>query len=317
MAIIGLDIGGTKLLGALFDKNRQIIDKEKRPSKGEEGIKVFIKQIDKVIDQLIKRNNVKIDGIGVGVPGTVDHKGIILFSPNLPLDHYDLAKHLTKRYKVPVRIGNDVNLGTYGEYSEMNIKHYNVIGLFPGTGLGGGIIINEKLYIGSGSAGELGHIVVQKDGVLCGCGNHGCLESYASKKGIISYIKTELDKGRSSVMAESVLEGVIKSSKLKQAYDEGDELTVEAMNQFVEYLGMGVGIIINIFNPNQIIIGGGIIESFGEELLKGIKTHAKHHAMTSLYEDTEITTSKLGDDAVIYGAYHLIKRKLNKDKKKS
>lgn len=314
MTIIGLDIGGTKILGALFNNEGNIIDTEKKKSKAQEGLKKVTKQIYKVIDHLIDRSDHKIDGIGVGVPGTVNHKGIIEFSPNLPFDSFNLAEKLNKRYNVPIRIGNDVNLGTYGEYSEMDIKHYNVVGLFPGTGLGGGIIINEKLYIGSGAAGELGHIVVQKDGVLCGCGNKGCLESYASKKGIISYMKTQLDLNRDSVLKESVMSGVIKSSNLKAAYDANDELTIEAMDQFIEYLGMGVGIIINIFNPNQIIIGGGIIESFGDHLLEGIKEHAKAHALPGLFKKTSITSSKLGDEAVIYGAFHLIKRKLMKKK---
>ena len=312
MAIIGLDIGGTKLLGAVFNDERQIIDKEKKPSKGEDGLNTLKKQINKVIDNLLERNEIELEGIGVGVPGTVDHQGKVLFSPNLPFDNFDLAAHLESRYGVPARIGNDVNLGTYGEYSESDIQHYNVIGLFPGTGLGGGIIINERLYIGGGSAGELGHIIVQKDGVPCGCGNNGCLESYASKKGIIAYIEQQLKKGRKTVMEESVREGVIKSSKLKKAYDQGDEVVVEAMDKFVEYLGLGVGIIVNIFDPNMIIIGGGIIESFGDELLAGVKKQAEVSAMPSIFNNVEIVSSKLGDDAVIYGAYHLIKRKLSK-----
>ena len=187
MAILGLDIGGTKILGALFDKNGTIVDKEKRASRAEAGQKIFINQVYKVIDTLLERSKEKVKGIGIGFPGIVNSKGFVVFAPNLPIKKYDLASDLKHRYDLEVRIGNDVNMGTYGEYKELKLDYLNVIGLFPGTGLGGGIIINGDLYIGQGFAGELGHIVVQRDGVQCSCGNYGCLESYASKKGIISY----------------------------------------------------------------------------------------------------------------------------------
>ena len=307
MAIIGLDIGGTKILGALFDNDGVILDKEKEPSLGEDGFDTFIGQVHKVIDALLDRTEEPIHGIGVGVPGMVNKHGIVVFTPNLPLKKFDLATHLSNRYSVLVKIGNDVNLGTYGEYRELDIQHDNVIGFFPGTGLGGGIILDGKLYIGKGLAGELGHIVVNKDGVPCSCGNEGCLESYASKKGIIAYIQSQLDKGRDSVLRDDVLTGVLKSSNIKQAVSEGDAVTIEAMDQFVEYLGMGVGMIMNIFNPDLILIGGGIIDAFGKDMLHDIKVHAKTHAMKGVYKRTIVRQSRLGDDAVVYGAFHLIK----------
>lgn len=308
MAIIGLDIGGTKILGALFNKHGEIIDKEKNPSLGEEGFDIFLNQIHKTLDKLIKRCGKKIYGIGIGVPGIVNKKGKVLFTPNLPIKDFDMAKHLELKYDIPVKIGNDVNLGTFGEYSKLGSRYNNVIGLFPGTGLGGGIVINGKLYIGQGFAGELGHIVVQKDGLECGCGNRGCLESYASKKGIITYILNEVNKGRQCTLKEDALSGVLKSSKIKKACENKDEVVMEALEQFVEYLGMGVGIIMNIFNPDIILLGGGIIEAFGDRFLKDIKEHAKAYAMPGIYKNTKIIQSQLGDDAVIYGGYYIIKK---------
>lgn len=307
MAIIGLDIGGTKILGAIFDAHGTIVDKEKQPSKASTGFERFMQQVYNVIDQLRERSKEPITGIGIGFPGTIDHDGKIIFAPNLPVENFDLAQHLESKYNTPVRVGNDVNLGTYGEYCELDITYKNVIGLFPGTGLGGGIVINGELYIGQGSAGELGHIVVQKNGVLCSCGNKGCLESYASKKGILAYLKHEMKKGRKTHLKEEVKLGMVKSSKLKKAYDKNDELVVEAIDRFKEYLGMGIGIIMNVFNPDLIIIGGGMIESFGKDLLKDIKKHTKDYALPGIYGNTKIRPSKLGDDAVIYGGYHLIK----------
>ncbi len=307
MAIIGLDIGGTKILGATLDNKGNIIDKEKKPSKGESGLDTFLNQVYKVIDALIQRSKDEVKGIGIGIPGIVNKKGKVLFAPNLPIDGLKIQELLEEKYETNIRVGNDVNTGVYGEYSELEVKEKNVIGLFPGTGLGGGIIIDGTLYTSKGFAGELGHIIVQKDGVQCGCGNKGCLESYASKKGIIAYILQEYDKGRTSILTESALQGVIKSSKLVEAYNNQDEVVIEAMNQFVEYLGLGCAIIMNIFNPNRIIIGGGIIDAFGKELLVDVRKYAEEYAMPGLYEYTKIKKSKLGDDAIIYGGYHMIK----------
>ena len=306
MAIIGLDIGGTKILGAVFDEEGVIIDKEKKASMAEFGKEIFIGQVHKVIDALLERKG-KIKGIGVGFPGIVDQFGFVVFAPNLPIKKFDLAEHLREKYGVEVRIGNDVNMGTFGEYKELGIEYDNVIGLFPGTGLGGGIIINGDLYIGQGFAGELGHICVQRDGVKCSCGNHGCLEAYASKKGIISYILTQEKKGRISVLTDDANEGMIKSSKLKKAFDQEDPVVLHAMEQFVDYIGIALGSVMNIFNPDLIVIGGGIIDAFGDDLLKDIKKHTKAHAMKGMYKHTKILKSQLGDDAVIYGAYHLVK----------
>ena len=133
-----------------------------------------------------------------------------------------------------------------------------------------------------------------------------------SKKGIQAYLERKIKKGRKTILEEDIKSGVLKSSRLKQAYKQEDKQTVKAIKYFNDYLGMGVGIIINIFNPDMVLIGGGIIESFGDEMLKEIKAHAKTHAMPSLYDKTKIKKSKLGDNAVIYGAYHLVKRKLDK-----
>jgi glucokinase len=314
MAILGLDIGGTKILGALFNKKGIIIDKEKKASRAEDGQEVFLNQVYKVIDNLLERSDDKVKGIGIGFPGIVDAKGFVVFAPNLPIKKYDLAADLRKRYGVEVRIGNDVNMGTFGEYKELQIDFKNVIGIFPGTGLGGGIIIDGDLYIGQGFAGELGHIVVQRDGVQCSCGNYGCLESYASKKGIISYILNQEKRGRVSTLLDDAYSGVVKSSKLRKACDEKDPVVIDAMEQFVDYLGMGIGSVINVFNPDLVIVGGGIIDSFGDELLEDIKKHTKAHSMTGMYKNTKIEKSKLGDDAVIYGAYHLVKAHIKKNK---
>ena len=307
MAIIGIDVGGTKILGALFNKNGEIVDREKVSSKGEEGFDVLMNQIYKVIDELKIRNKLKIKGIGMGIPGIVDKNGLIVLTPNLPIENFDLAKHLKNKYNIPVKIGNDVNLGTLGEYKQLKKKHKNVIGVFPGTGLGGGFIINGDLYIGQGFAAEIGHIPVQKNGYLCGCGNYGCLECYASKKGIIHFINDQIAQGKETILKDDVISGVIRSSKLKNAYDHKDNVVLEAMNSFTDYLAMGLGTMMNMFNPDVIVLGGGVLDAFGDELIHTIIEKSKNHSHKAIFNQTKIRKSKLGDDAVIVGAYYLVK----------
>lgn len=310
MAIIGLDIGGTKILGTLFDNEKNIVFREKQAAMAKEGTDRFLSQVYKVIDTLNENASEKVTGIGIGFPGIVKGDGFVVFAPNLPIKDFDLSKHLSEKYDAIVRVGNDVNLGTYGEYCELGIKDKNVIGLFPGTGFGGGIIIDSKPYVGNGFAGEIGHMIVEKDGIKCSCGNKGCLESYASKKGMLSYLKSEIKKGRKCSLKGQVKKGVLKSSKLLKAYNEGDELIVEAVSRFQEYFGIGLANVLNIFNPDAVIIGGGIIDAFGPELLKKTKEVAKDYCLPGVFECTRIEQSQLGDDAVIYGAYHLIHNKM-------
>lgn len=307
MAIISIDIGGTKILGAYFKKNGEILDREKVSSKGRKGFSVLMNQIYHVIDTLMERNIGKLKGIGIGIPGIVDSNGKVVLTPNLPIQDFDLSKHLKEKYKVPVKIGNDVNLGTLGEYKQLKKRYRNVIGIFPGTGLGGGFIIDGKLYIGKGFAAEIGHIPVVKDGYLCGCGNRGCLECYASKQGIIHYIKDEIEKGKDTVLKKEVLTGVIKSSKLKKAYDNQDEVAVGAVNSFIDYLAMGFGSMMNIFNPDVIIFGGGVIDAFGDDMFYQVVEKSSKHAHKAVYAETKFKKSKLGDDAVVVGAYYLVK----------
>ena len=200
---IGLDIGGTKILGALFDENGISKKKEKRKTKASEGLEVVQKEIFKTIDNLLAEIKIKeIEAIGIGIPGLVDREGTITFSPNLPFRNYELAKILEKRYKIPVFIGNDVNVATVGEWMFGSGKgKKNVLGVFVGTGIGGGIIIENELYIGkNGAAGEIGHINLDPNGPFCGCGSRGCLESLASKTAIQKEIEARIYRGEESLI---------------------------------------------------------------------------------------------------------------------
>lgn len=307
---IGLDIGGTKVLGALYNEAGEVVYRCKKKTKVHEGLDKVMAQIFKVLDEIMAATDETIMGIGAGSPGIIKDGHLVVFAPNLPFENFDLGGIIKERYQVPVVIGNDVNVAMYGEWKVSDMETVNnALGVFPGTGVGGAIIIDKQLYVGQGGAAEIGHMVVNPGGAYCGCGTAGCLEAYASKTGIQKAILGQLKKGRVSVLSEAIKNSgaIIKSSVLKDAYDSGDELAVEILDMAAYYLGIAVANLVNIFHPDLIILGGGMMESMGDELLPGIMKAARSHTLAGMLDDVEFRLSSLSDDAGIYGAYRLIK----------
>ncbi len=266
-------------------------------------------QIKKVLDKLVESaggaSNIK--AIGSGVPGIINmEKGEVVTSPNLPWKNYNLKNEIEEEYKIKTNIGNDVNIGVLGEWKFGAGKgKKNIVGIFLGTGVGGGLIINNKLYEGSvGAAGEIGHICVMPDGPYCGCGARGCLESLASKTAMTNYILAQIDRGRESILEGLLKEAnnVLKSDHLKQGIEKKDEITLEILEKVCKYMGAGVASLINVLNPELVIFGGGVMESIGDQLLPKILEYTKENAMTKIMETCEFKIAELGDDAGIYGA---------------
>lgn len=306
---IGLDIGGTKILGLLYDQAGNELKREKKKTKAAEGLEVVIGQVSKVMATLLESNKDTLMGIGVGVPGLVDASGTVLFSPNIPFENFELAKIMKEKYQVPVVVGNDVNVAMYGEWRHLGSKRSeNILGLFIGTGVGGAIILDGKLYVGQGSASEFGHMVVNSEGAYCGCGAQGCLEAYASKTAIQKSIQNQLNKGRVSILRDLLLEDgvVLKSSSLKKAIEAGDDLATDVVNRAARYLGIAIGSLVNAFHPDRIILGGGVIEAIGDYMLPIILNEAEQHAMPGMLKSVEFNFTHLGDEAGVYGAFCLI-----------
>ena len=310
---ICLDIGGTKVLGVLFDKKKNIVARTKKKSKvfGDDATDVE-KVITAVVDDMLKENNLKISdisAISAGMPGVVDSAaGVVIFTPNLPFRDYDLASVMSKKYGVPFYIGNDVNLGVLGEhrYGAAMGKKY-VVGLFPGTGMGGGIIVDGELYTGYGFKGaEIGHMIVQADGPKCGCGQRGCLEAFSSKKGMSSYIIEQTERGRTSYMSDKIVNGVFKSSVLKKAIARNDEVALEAVNRACHWMAVATGSLINIFSPEVVVYGGGVMEAVGDIFMEKIEAQVDRYCMPSIRSTVELKKADLGDYSNIYGALALI-----------
>lgn len=315
---ICLDIGGSKILGAVIDEDNQIlcrVKKKTRPELGQEAVDIKIK---KVVHELMTEcgmDKKDLKAIGAGVPGIVDTKsGIVRYAPNLPWKYHAIGKAMEEEFQVPFVAGNDVNVGVLGEWRFGAARGYaNVVGLFVGTGIGGGIIIDGKLFTGSGYAGaEIGHMIINTEGPLCKCGQRGCLEAYSSKVAITRELKAGIARGLPSGLKDTLAEenGVIKSSELKRAIRSGDRLAISTLERAVYYLSAGIGNLINIFNPEMVILGGGVVEALEEEILDLVGKNISRFAWPVMLEQTVIKAAQLKDDAVLYGARVLISETL-------
>ncbi|MEN8907276.1 MAG: ROK family protein [Clostridiales bacterium] len=310
---ICLDIGGTKLLAVLFD-GTEIVCKVKKKTKSFEGVDKLKEKIISLVNEVLKLSELSISdisAISAGAAGIVDEdKGIIIYSPNLPWENYDIKKDIVEKFHVPFYIGNDVNVGVLGEWkfgSGKNAK--NLLGIFVGTGIGGGLVINNMLYTGNKhAAGEIGHISVNTEGPYCNCGQRGCVEAYASKTAMLRDIKYEILRGRHTIL-EKFLNGnynTLKSKYIKQGIEENDSLSIEILERAMYYLAAGAGGVINTLDPEKVILGGGLIEATGDYAIRIFKKYLEKFTMVNIMKNVEISKSVLGDYAVIYGSRALI-----------
>jgi len=303
--VIGVDLGGTNLRTAIVGSDGEILDKHKEATKAVDGwVKVVARLIDNITSQLeiAARRGTEIFAVGVGAPGVIlVDKGIVVKSPNFPdWNNLPLKAELEKALKIPVFIENDANAAALGEKwrgAGRDIK--SMIHLTLGTGVGGGIILDNKIWHGAdGMAGEIGHMTLIPDGRQCTCGNTGCLETYASARGIVQSFREELEKQKLPA-AEALKE--VTSEKVYQAAREGDAVARRVMKDMGRMLGIGIASLINIFNPERVVIGGGVKDAWPlfigathEEIMK--------RAFQIPAERTEIVPSLLGDDAGMVGA---------------
>ena len=311
---ICLDVGGTKVLGAIFNEKDEIIYRLKKRSKsGGEGSADVEKVIVSVVEEMISESGIdrkNLNAIASCAPGVIDQdRGIVLFTPNLPWRDYDMAGSMRKKFGVPFYVGNDVNLGVLGEYHFGAGKGYkNIVGFFVGTGMGGGLILNGKLFTGHQfKAAEYGHMILDPEGPLCNCGQRGCLEAFSSKQGMTAYMRQQISRGRESVMAEAIADGVFRSKKLVRAIEAGDQVAMEAVDRACHWLAVATGNLINTISPDLVLYGGGVIEAMGDVFLKKILAEVDRYCMPAIRPTVEIKNASLGDDSILYGDLAMIK----------
>jgi glucokinase len=322
-SIIAVDIGGSKIMTAAFTEDGHILARDTVPTMVEEGVNKVIARISSSIETLLDQNITEIDrlsGIGLACAGGVDsERGIVVTpSPNLP-DWKDihLADIIRGRFNINTFIVNDASAAALGESRYGAGKGMkNIVLLTVGTGIGGGIIIDNELYLGSrGGAGELGHMSIDVNGPACGCGNLGCLEMLASGKAVTREAVGRIKHGEKSMMMEMV-EGKIEditAETIAIAADRGDALAKDIMDRAAYYLGVGVVNLVNIFNPDMIIIGGGMSE-LGEMLIGPSRKMVKERAFSISSQAVRIVTAQLGNEAGIYGAAAFVRERMRKKK---
>jgi len=312
---IGIDVGGTKIAAAAVSQSGKILSREKIATPPDSKPADLLKLIIGLIDQVLIESDLSaqnLAGLGLGLPGIVDKNNRILATPNIDLAGFPLCAKLEKKFGVKISAGNDVNLGLLGEqWLGAGRKADNIIGIFLGTGVGGAVIIDDKLVTGTqGAAAELGHMIMVVDGPRCNCGNYGCLEAFAGRWAIERDIRAAIKKGRKSLITElmGTKTGAIKSRFLKNGLAAKDAVTIEIMTKAAKTLGAACINVRHIFNPELIILGGGVIEACGDFLLPIINKTFHSDPFFAKVDKCKIVTSQLGDDAVILGAVALARK---------
>jgi glucokinase len=299
--VIGVDLGGANLRTALLSTDGEVLDKRSEATRASEGWKVVVSQIVKGIAlqrELAIDRGLRVAAVGVGAPGIIlMDKGVVVKSPNFPdWNNLPLRDHLEQALMVPVVIENDANAAALGEQWRGAGRGINsMILLTLGTGVGGGIVLNNRIWQGAdGMAGEVGHMTLIPEGRLCGCGNRGCLEMYASARGIVqSYV--EMSGLSAEEASKATSSGVYHSARA------GEPAARKAMKLMGHMLGIGIANLINIFNPQMIVLGGRVKDAW-DLFIDATHEEVMRRAFQAPAERTAIVPSALGDDAGMVGA---------------
>ena len=310
---IGIDVGGTNVKIALVDGEGKIIYSNSVPTYAQMGYEYTVNNIKQAIKDLMKETNTEakdIQGIGFDFPGQVDCKtGVVKLAPNIPgWVNVPIAQMIEDEFHIPTRIDNDVRCAALGELKfGAGRGCENFVCITVGTGIGSGLVINGKVVRGAANAaGELGHIKLQmEDGPLCGCGDSGCLEAFASGPSIVAMAQEYLKGGKSAKFRELAGDGEITPYIVAKAAEAGDPVAKRIFEKMGYYIGMGLTSVINLLNPEKIIIGGGVAEC-GELLLEPIRRTINERAMKVQREAVEIVPAELGNSAGVIGASMLV-----------
>lgn len=309
---VGIDLGGTNIVAGVVDEKYNIVAKASTKTNCPRPEKEIADDMAKMAIQAVENAGLtmdQIEWIGVGTPGIANSEtGIIEYSNNLGFKNTPMVEYIRQTIDKPVFIENDANAAAYGEYVAGAAKgSKNAVCITLGTGVGGGIIIDGKIYSGSNFAGaEIGHTVIEVDGAQCSCGRKGCFEAYSSATGLIRMTKEAIAENPDGVMAKMAEKnGKVTARTSFDSMREGDEAAKVIVDKYIKYLAAGITNTINIFQPDVLCIGGGVCNE-GDALLLPVKAIVKEEVYTRNSEkNTEIVIAKLGNDAGIIGAAFL------------
>jgi glucokinase len=320
--IIGIDLGGTNVRAAVVNSDGKIVGEGREPSLAMSGLDTTVAQIIKAIRSAVAGAGIdfsQVIGAGMGVPG--QHKsreGIVLWSPNFKdWNGVQLLAPIREAIGVPIYMGNDVNVAALGEYKfGAGRSTKSMIMLTLGTGIGGGIILDGKLWLGTGElAAEIGHQVIMPDGPMCGCGRAGHLEALANRDAIIERAARKIQMGRPSVLIEDSdwPDWSVTPAAIAKAAQDGDQVAIETMAETGYYVGLGVANVINMLAPEMVIIGGGIAQA-GDVLWGPILRTVHAHALTESRRVCRVVPADLGDDAGVMGGVGLCMQEIENEK---
>jgi len=308
--LIGVDLGGTNLKAGAVTQQGQVISRVEVPTHAEEGPDAVIGRIVGAIEQAIEESGCSkndVMAVGCGTPGPLNWKtGVVFTPPNLPgWKDVPLAQMLTDRLGITSFIENDANSAAYGEnWTGAGREVKDLVALTLGTGIGGAIILDNKLWRGiDGTAGEIGHMIIQVDGRPCNCGSRGCLEQYGSATGIVMTAREMIATGRKTIMTD-MAEGDLDHLTSKDVYEacrRGDKLAAEVFAETGRLLGIGLTTLANLLNPEMIVICGGVIAA-GDVLFEPMRRTLRELAFKEPGERAQVVPAQLGGDAGLIGA---------------
>ncbi len=309
--VVGVDLGGTKIYSAVIDKQGKILATARKKTKAELGFETVMERVATCVQDAVTEAEVDFESqilaIGMGSPGPLDLKeGKIIETPNLKWEDAPVKTRLESLLNKPVHIDNDCNVGVLGEYA-YGAGHgaQHMLGLFIGTGIGGGVIIDGKLLHGfNENAGELGHIILDPNGPECGCGVRGHLEAFASRLAIEREIRIADIEGVPTSIFDDMEDknDRLRSKKLAEAFAAEDIAVKRAIERSATYVGYAVASLLNVFNPEVVVIGGGVVEAIGEAYVQIVRETAEKNVFAVALRNVRIVPAELEDDSAILGA---------------
>ena len=307
---IGFDLGGTKMLATVYDEDLQPLGSKRRRTRGRDDSRVEPERIGQTIEKTLaeaKIDRKSVRGIGVGCPGPIHpEQGIVYEAPNLGWRDVPLRKLLEKQFGCPTVLANDVDAGVYGEYRFGAGRSARcVLGVFPGTGIGGGCVYEGRIVRGGDkSCMEIGHVPVMPDGPLCGCGQRGCLEAVAGRLAISAAAAQAAYRGAAPHLLRETGTDLsdIRSGALAESIEAGDLAVEKIVRAAADHIGTAIAGVIHLLAPDVVVLGGGLVEAMPKLFLGTVETAARNHLLPSFAAKLNVVAAKLGDDSAVLGA---------------
>ena len=308
-------------MAAVLDREGQIVARARAKTRAQREDEEVFATIVQAGHRALEKAGVDQDhlaAVGVGAPGPIDFgTGCIIETANLRFKNFPLGPRIAEEFGRPTIVENDVNAGVYGEFRAGAARGASdVLGVFIGTGIGGGLILNGALYRGfSKGGGEVGHMIVEAGGPRCGCGNRGCLEAVASRTAMTRDIRKAIKRGYRGVVTKALSAETdqLSGKDLKAAYDAGDELVKRIIHRAAKLIGVGVGSLLNVLGLEMVVLGGGVVEAFGDDFVARVERSARDIAFEVNSRDVKIARAALGDDAGVIGSAMLAREALKRN----